>query len=377
MTETNINQPKNLPDLVDSGKNLGIKEYPKVVLLFVGLSLIIIGLFNKNGIVGQVNYYWLRLHPVPTLYYQKISPYPTKVPQYTLVSNGKDNSEILRTDRYSNTMFALWKDILFWTDESDNNLQVYAYNPETKIKTVVFNREEYFKGERKEVDSFGDFQVIGNELYFSFAAYLRGSYGFWVKLPSYLIIPADYSGSIARMNGRYWIINGMGDACWGSASYSLLNISTKKINKVFDSVSGCIDGDEFIGIDGGKDRIIAGSHVTWPSSLEVNSSNQLFTSLFAIPINNPKSKTALLDKDKIPEGVYSVLLDGDVVYLQADLGREKYMCYQYRLVSQSLEPGYGGKCKFDFETVDNSPSNDTWKKVRDLLLPELYSVTIQ
>jgi len=197
-----------------------------------------------------------------------------------------------------------WGDTLFFAHgDYTDNVQVYSYNMTTGIKKIVYDQKargdfltENTRGEQRYVDSM---KVIGNTLYFSTGGYLVEGALFSITLPSQDIIKIKEgpNPSLVEMDGKYWIREGEGDACWGFSDYYLFDLSTKKFDYIFGVSSDCGTGSDLIAIDKRGRMLVA--------YYEEKDGVQYKYVEAVLPIV-PSSTEMLIPKEKMPQGVDSV-----------------------------------------------------------------------
>lgn len=267
-----------------------------------------------------------------------------------------------------------WGDLLIYgSGDYSSNVQLYSYNLKTGEKKTIYDqasREDFQGGRNNRYVS--DLQAINNTLFFSIGGYLTSGASFYQPLPPIgqpqkLAVGAN--GRIQYWKNHYWIINGEGDACWGTSSYSLIDLASKKVTPIATSTSGCYEGEEFVDIDK-REKMIMAFH-TAGSGEGGEGGSGIYQYVIAIPLTNPTAKEGIIAKQDMPSGITSVvyLTNSDQLLL---VGKEKYL---FDFSSKSIN-------KTDMTVPTPTPSssaqNKTFKdKIKDLNLPIGYEFVLE
>lgn len=227
-----------------------------------------------------------------------------------------------------------WNDWLFY----NRSTSIHGYNLTTGKSTVIYDISLHtsdFKG--KAPTGVSDMQVINNTLYFSLGGYLRSGGIFWLDLPfTDNLLPHKLIDSanakIIQWENRSWILGGSGDACWGMTNFSLVDLSTKTVSHIAKSTTGCIEGEEYVGIDK-KNRMILAFHTPDREGGTVEKGTKgVYQYILAVPLANPEASEGIVAKQDMPQEITAVKYskDMDKLYL---LGNENY---SYDLVTQVM-----------------------------------------
>ncbi len=267
-----------------------------------------------------------------------------------------------------------WGDLLIYgSGDYSSNVQVFSYNLKTGDKKTIYDQEtrnDFESGRNNRYVS--DMQVLNNTLFFSIGGYMTSGATFWMTLPPTgqpQKLTGGSNGRIQYWKNRYWLMNGEGDACWGTTSYSLIDLSTKKLAEIASSTSGCIEGEEFVDIDK-RDRMIMAFH-TAGSGEGGEGGNGVYQYVIAIPLANPTVKDGVIAKQDMPSDITSVvyLENSDQLLL---MGKEKYL---FDFSSKSIT-------KTDMliptPTSAETTQNKTFKdKINELNLPSGYVFVLE
>lgn len=297
------------------------------------ISVFFVLLFVGAGIGGY--YYQVRQsQPVELASNDNIirltpTPWPTPTPtfhtgDYKLVRTTQDGEQILAYFKPDDrNKIIRWQDYIFYDrDRNDDIKELMAHNLKTGETTNIFKEG----GGQLSLD---DLQVVDNTLYFSVAGYLAPGREYWLDLPPTDIDPTllikTSNPKIVQISGHYFVKGGEGDACWGDADYSLLDINTKEVVPMVESHIGCSEGNQYFGIDN-QDRFIMAYH-----NGEYEVSNY-FESIVGVPILNPDTEEGIIAKQDMPEQVDGVVLleDGQTLILT---GKE---IYTFNIVTKQL-----------------------------------------
>jgi len=224
-----------------------------------------------------------------------------------------------------------WKDFLFYPIESTNNdvseVKLMSYNLVSgETKTI------YQEKPQKET-FFLDIKIINDTLYFSFGGYMQKNSVYYLNLPpssAPIEIAKGRNQTIELIRNNYFIVGGDGDSCGGFHDYSFLDIKSKKVIPIFSGVSGCIEGEEYLGIDS-KNRLLFSYHTVMYSDDE---EKYPYKNLGYVSIFNPNIKGDILGKEKFSDGIsfigYSEKLDKLLLVLKS-----KFLIYNS--ASDSIE----------------------------------------
>lgn len=217
--------------------------------------------------------------------------------------NGKTETLGIFSDTYDQNLLR-WGDYLFYANQNySNDSHLYSLNLKTGENKVIYDQSTRndFPPEKFDSRYINDLQVIDNTLYFSVGGYMTSSADFAVPLPPVSgIKKLSNTDSIyhkTNINDLYFIVNGFGDACFGADSYSLVDFKTKKVTKIVDSVSGCSEGEEYIGMDNSDRLIMAGHHSYEPI---------IYDYILAVPLANPSTKVGLIAKQNMPTNINKI-----------------------------------------------------------------------
>ncbi len=227
-----------------------------------------------------------------------------------------------------------WNDWLFY----NRSTSIHGYNLTTEKNVVIYDvslHKSDFK--TRAPNEVSDMQVINNTLYFSLGGYLTNGGIFWLDLPftdnplpHKLIDSAN--AKIIQWENKSWILGGSGDACWGITDFSLVDLSTKTVSHIAKSTTGCIEGEEYVGIDK-KNRMILAFHTPDREGGTVDKGTKgIYQYILAVPLANPEASESIVSKQDMPQDITAVKYskDMDKLYL---LGNENYL---YDLATQVM-----------------------------------------
>lgn len=226
-------------------------------------------------------------------------PTSTPVPHFSLIRNNS-NSDIQEIFKFDiNSDIVRWRDKLLFTynygerlDDS-NILSVYFHDLKNGVTKTIFKRESDFL-------IMSNLNIIGDTLYLSLGDFLRDGESYWIDLntedkSAYALW--DKSGHISNIKGRYFFRHGTGDACWGKSSFALIDINSKKVTPLVDTAVGCIPGDEDLVIT--ESKMILATR----GNEDRNMLGDIYTSIYAIDLDNPSNKNTLLSYDQMPKNI--------------------------------------------------------------------------
>src|SRR3989344_1669848 len=302
------------------------KFVQKVSIILAIFIILAVGFFYLN------NYISVRTNLTTSyLYTDTPTPLPTSITtptpkpwKFTLL-NAKTNIEITEFTLQNYNSVAQWNDYLFFRDVLGETRKLAVYNLKTNEK-FTYDLAQY-QGERLGLD---EFQILENDLYLSFGAYLAEGALYYISLPpkadsSIIKLVSGSNPKIQKIEGRYFVVSGEGDSCWGERDYSLFDPITKKVTFIVTSHIGCNYGDEFLGFDLQKRMIIA-NHLEDPENTDQNNGNYTnkYTYFYAIDLSKPTEKEILLSEADMPKGIWQIaykkennqiLLSGQVTYI--------------------------------------------------------------
>lgn len=195
-----------------------------------------------------------------------------------------------------------WNDMLFYGNSGyGSKVELFSHDLQTGVTETVFEKETT----RQYIS---DLQVIDKTLFFSIGGYLAGGATYWLNLPpsgTPKQLTESSNGKIEKMNNRYWIIGGEGDACWGVTNYSLIDLNTKIVTPVATSTSGCYEGEEYIDIDK-RDRMLLSFHTPDFGGSDGKPDEGIYQYVIAVPLSNPKAKAGVISKQDMPVGITDI-----------------------------------------------------------------------
>ncbi len=257
----------------------------------------------------------------------------------------------------------IWQDwLIYGSGDYTDNVQILAYNLKTGEEYSIYEEalRNDFKSNSKYVSAI---EVFNDQLFFSIEGYMTEGGTFWMPLTNFGQVTKVEGGSghITYWRNKYWLINGMGDACFSGRSSALFNLTTKKVTQIADSVTGCVEGEETIDIDK-RDRMIMAFHDADVNDEEFR--NGMYKYIFAIPLDNPSQKEGVIAKQDMPDGIRSIryLAETDQLLL---VGSEKYV---FDFASQTLT-------KTDLPVPTPTPQQEEKRfqdKIKEIQLPDGY-----
>ncbi len=233
--------------------------------------------------------------------------------------------------------------------------QVFAFNLKTGKELLLYN--EY-------TDRLYINQIIkiGNTMFFSTGGYLALGGTYYVDLPlndSSVVkkISDGRNGSIEEIEGRYWLVNGEGDACLSGSSYDLFNPNLKTSRFIASSGNDCGTGNNILI---SKDKVFETYFVG-------NESTSTYTHVIQLDIDSPSKKVEIITKEQMPVGVYKIKYDSNTNSLLL-YGTEKYI---FDLSSNALN-------KKDFvDPVEEKYLDEKTKTIqllKSITLPQGYRI---
>lgn len=358
-----------------------IKEVPsKKNYIVAGLSAlvllsVIVGVFlYKSKTTLQIKDTKIQTNNSNPTATTPVNQQPYKVKNWLLKKQTKKGVETVLTLPDVENQIVEWGNLLIYgSGDYSSNVQIKSLNLKTGEKNIIYDqasRNDFEGGGNNRYVS--DMQVLNNTLFFSIGGYLTSGATFWMTLPPIgqpQKLTDGANGKIQYWKDRYWLINGEGDACWGETSYSLIDLTTKKVTEIASSSPGCNEGEEYVDIDK-RNRMIMAFH-TADSGEGGYRGNGIYQYVVAIPLNNPSAKEGIIAKQDMPAGITSVvyLADTDQLLL---VGKEKYM---YDFSSKAIT-------KTDItvptSTTLTSTQNKKFRdKVKELTLPSEYEFILE
>lgn len=339
------------------------------LILFLSLSVFLnkdnSRLVQRNNVPAVIP----TTNPIPTYFHTETETGNDEAAGWSIIKNTPDGIKIIKNlklpDLWGNQIIQ-WGDWIFYgSGDYVSNVQVFGFNLKTEEEKIIYDQEKegYLsaEGNRRYV---GEMQIINNGLFFSIGGYLASGAIYWINLPpqgTAKRLVGQANGRIEYMNNQYWVIGGEGDACGGGQTYSLLDINTKKVTHIADSLLGCVDGEEYIGIDI-RNRMILSYH-TGENSDNIDYAYKYVT---AIPLLNPSVKEGIIAKQNMPAGISSVYYSekDDQLWLS---GKENYI---FDFKTKEI-------VKVDTKFVIPTPTPEVQEKsfrdkIKDIRLPEGY-----
>jgi len=269
-----------------------------------------------------------------------------------------------------------WNNWLFFVNSEgsfgiNQTTDVWAHNLSTGQTELIYRTEN-----RSWYPN--NFEIIDNVLLISLGGYLAGGGTFYLDLPPKGIMKSLINGegsSIEKIGNHLFAISGFGDACIGLKNFQLFNITTKQLQKIADTSSGCTEGDEYIALDS-QDRMILANHTgdyfenyyeTYDNYLETDIPNP-YKYIYSISIYNPQDRQILISETDMPNYIRKIQYDENSNTIRL-YGIKEY--YILNLSTRSLEKQsilatpepYVSEPETEKETVD---------QLIELNLPEDY-----
>ena len=351
------------------------KFYIIIGVTVLVMLLVLIGIFIYNSKISQqtkeIKNQTGNNNLTPTI---STNQQPYKAKNWLLKSQTKLGVETVLTLPDIENQIVKWGDLLIYgSGDYSSDVQVNSLNLKTGEKKTIYDqasRNDFESGRNNRYVS--DMQVLNNTLFFSIGGYMTSGATFWMTLPPTgqpQKLTGGANGKIEYWKDRYWLINGEGDACWGSTSYSLIDLTTKKVTEIATSTMGCFEGEEYVDIDK-RNMMIMAFH-TAGSGEGGDSGNGIYQYVIVIPLNNPSAKEGVIAKQDMPAGITSItyLADTDQLLL---IGKEKYL---FDFLSKVIT-------KTNMAVPTSKPSTSTQDKtfkdkVKELSLPSGYEFVLE
>lgn len=303
----------------------GKKKKLLFILLFV-ISLLIINQLSKRT-TRHINYSNANipdLTPNPTSLPTAI-PTPTHEPKWLLQKKSPYSSvqTIFEFNRNGLNYIKRWKDYLIYSyyigsndnvGKNDKSLNIYRYNLTTEKGDILFHKVS------KEL-AVESFQLIENTIFFHLGGYQQEGESYWIDLNyNFTIHKLAQEGTVEKIRNHYFLIKEEGDECWSRADFSLLNIKTKIITPIAKTQSGCLEGDEYLGINY-QDQMLLAHHER--DSMYLIPQGK-YTNIIGISLSEPWQKNYLLNTVTMPNSIVAMkysdeenklLLLGDALYI--------------------------------------------------------------
>lgn len=269
--------------------------------------------------------------PTPPVITEK-QPQDYKRELWTLKRVTEEGEEVIYTfSKYPDDWNLIrWNNYIFYgSGYSDlgsgltSKIEIFSHNLDIGETDLIF---ELDPGEKLSADEISDLQVISDTLFFSTGGYLRTGATYWVDLPATKTVNKlieGPNGSINKIKGFYFVIQGEGDSCWGFRQYSLLDNITKIVTPIAKSHLGCSEGEEYIDIDK-RDRMLMSFHTADYGGISEERGDGVYTYVTAIFLPNPTSKQIVISAENMPEDIRALKYseDSDKLFL---LGGTSYV----------------------------------------------------
>jgi hypothetical protein len=199
--------------------------------------------------------------------------------------------------------YTIWQNYYFYSNGIyQENLQYLVKNLDTGETNIIFSQKNNNFNQAKPFSLYVvDQKVINDKLYFSIGGYLSKSGLFVLNLPptGKPKMISNIGGQITNMNNSFWIIDGIGNGCWGGASYYTLNTKTDQVKKITSVEELCDDsGTKFIGINKDSQFIVGSYKYDQTSENKIN-----YIDIALIDINNPKKIQTI---NNLPSGIDNI-----------------------------------------------------------------------
>ncbi|MDP4011516.1 MAG: hypothetical protein Q8P72_04820 [Candidatus Roizmanbacteria bacterium] len=208
------------------------------------------------------------------------------------------------------------QNILRW-----NNWLIYQSNVDNlnAVRVLAHNisnnsTKELFVDDYKESRELYSLEIINNNLFLTLGAYMTPGAVYWIDLPinddttPQLLINMR-NPSIVQSYGRYWIIGGEGDSCWGEQDIALFDPVLKTATIVAESIIGCKEGDEYIGLDS-QDRLVYAFHPAMDGFGTAAFEEQpSYAYIYSTKIETPNSIEGIVAKQNMPKHIHQVELN--------------------------------------------------------------------
>lgn len=236
------------------------------------------------------------LTPIPSVTNAK-----TSQKEYSLKKKST-NKPLLKLNDLERNAIVTWKDKLFFVQDSNNlaqTLVVFDFNTE-KTQSLFETQSD-----RQQI---ADAYVLDNKLFFSVGGYMAKGEQYVIddltNLKPKLISQVE-NGKVMFWKDRYWIIGGEGDSCWQRKQYYLFDIKSLEVKDVARSVSGCIDGEEYVDIDA-RDEMILSYHTPESYFDKTNMESGVYEYVVSIPLAQPQIKNGVISRQDMPKNTTSM-----------------------------------------------------------------------
>ena len=302
-------------------KKISGREKSIVTVVIVGIG--VFGLLVFSTFQLLLKFGFIKQKPLPTKEQVYVSPTPTP----TREPSPKNKSLVLKRGEeiiydfspYGEWHIVRWENLLFYgTGGYDWNFEVFSHNLDTGETELIY--------EEDSSDIYlSDLQAIDETLFFSIGGYLVQGATYWLDLPPdgpALWLADSRNAKIEYMNDRHWLIGGEGDACWRFTDYSFVDIANKKVTPIITSHGGCMEGEEYLGIDR-TDRMILAHHTSGQNWHTLDPEPGVYTYVVALRLSDLE-KGGIIAKQEMPEKIVMMrfseednrlLLMGDSIYL--------------------------------------------------------------
>jgi hypothetical protein len=230
--------------------------------------------------------------------------------------NGKEE-ELFAKYNYRSDVFS-WNNSLYFTDD---NKSVVKYDLVSGVKKIIFTKDDAHLDRQHEGDTDLNIDIIHDTLFISYGGYLVDGKLFALKLASNsqpVLIKKGSNLSVQKVNNKYFIVGGEGDAGWGFTTYSL-----------FDPVSLDLMPEIRLEYDNGNGNMFVG--VTDKGLLAADTSNSekhmdLLSSIYLIDYKDPSKKTELINMKELAEDSYQIYFDeqNKKIYMLGSLKDDLY-----------------------------------------------------
>lgn len=370
-------------------KNSMRKGSSTIILVFllvavaVGLTIFIINIAQTPKVkVVTPN------GPAPSVTRNINIPYRGEVPTFVAPTIAHPARKILKRDGqpiasfisdYGTTLLK-WHKFVFIAgyDEnktSDGNLRILRHDMDSGLTVNVFDRDASgIFSDSRIPNQISGLRVVRDKLYFTLDGYLTQGGFFSINLtdatPAASLIFKE-PVRLTNIDNHELLVNGFGDGCGGSATYWTIDLATNSRTKIIDSHLGCNTGEEFLGVDQ-KDRVVIGIHeVSKNDSGENVFPDQIYRSLWVMPLSDLASKSAVLAPDLMPEGITSAQFfsDLDEVFLEGNRAKFRFNIADLSLVKVDSLP--------EIPPNTNSGGKPVEEQFKALGLPGNYSLDIE
>lgn len=384
----NQTDPSNLAETVKDVNNLEdptVKnniQKPNRILLITSLLTVVLVVLAVTSFIFYRNFTLKKnsqtktnvITPAPKSNNQRSQPDQTKKWYFEKKTSSGVETVFTLPDLYNNQIVN-WNNHLFYgSGDYTSNVQVFSFNLKTGETKAIYDQESRNDlGQGRNNRYVADMQVINNTLFFSVGGYLTSGATFYLSLPPTSQpqkLADSANGKIEFMKNHYWIISGEGDACWGVAHYSLLDLTSKRVTEIAGSTSGCFEGEEYVDIDK-RDRMILAFH-TAGTGEGGEDGNGVYQYVLAVPLSNPKTKEGIIAKQNMPSGITSIsyLEDKDQLVLY---GKESFV---FDFASQTLTKTSAPSSPTQ-SPVQQSSEKTFSDKIKELNLPQEYEFVLK